>query len=252
MDGSSPFSPSTAPSRVVRQTPLLQAIGLTKHYGEETVLDGVSFSARSAEVLGLIGPNGAGKTTLLEVLAALIPVDSGSVLWRGAALAPAHRRQWIFYLPEGIRPWQEQYVSHVLMFFAAVYRRSRAQVADAVAAVGLDPVLRKRVFTLSKGYARRVMWALALLAPHPLLLMDEPFDGFDLQQTREMMVVLRGTAAAGRTILLSTHQLLDAERVCDRFVLIAGGSIHGEGTLDELRARTGFSGGLEEMFLALA
>jgi ABC-2 type transport system ATP-binding protein len=238
---------------VRQQTPLLQVAGLTKRYGEERVLDDVSFSMRSAgEVLGLIGPNGAGKTTLLEAVAALIPVDSGAVLWRGGALAPSQRRESIFYLPEGIRPWQEQYVARVLKFFAAVYRRPRVEISEAVAAVGLDPVLRKPVFALSKGYARRLAWALALLAPHPLLLMDEPFDGFDLRQTRDLMALLRATAAAGRTIVLSTHQLLDAERVCDRFVLLAGGRIRGEGTLDELRERTGISTGLEDMFLALA
>jgi ABC-type multidrug transport system ATPase subunit len=242
-----------APMTSVRQhTPLLQIAGLTKRYGEERVLDDVSFSVRSAEVLGLIGPNGAGKTTLLEAMAGLIPADSGAAVWRGAALAPAHRRGSMFYLPEGIRPWQEQYVARVLSFFAAVYRRPGAQIGGTVAAVGLDPVLRKQVFTLSKGYARRLMWALALLAPHPLLLMDEPFDGFDLKQTRDMMALLRRTAAAGRTFVLSTHQLVDAERVCDRFVLLAGGRVRGEGTLDELRARTGISTGLEDMFLALA
>jgi len=237
---------------VRRQAPLLQVAGLTKRYGGERVLDDVSFSVHCAEVLGLIGPNGAGKTTLLEAMAALVPVDSGAVLWRGAALAPSHRRGSIFYLPEGIRPWQEQYVARVLSFFAGVYRRPRGQIGEAVAAVGLDPVLRKRVFMLSKGYARRLMWALALISPHPLLLMDEPFDGFDLKQTREMMVVLRRTAAAGRTIVLSTHQLVDAERACDRFVLLAGGRIRGEGTLDELRVRTDICTGLEDMFLALA
>jgi ABC-2 type transport system ATP-binding protein len=244
---------SIDPVALVRQqAPLLRAVGLTKHYGEERVLDDVSFSVHSAEVLGLIGPNGAGKTTLLEVLAALVTVDSGAVLWRGTVLAPAHRRGSLFYLPDGIRPWQEQYVARVLRFFARVYRRSPAQVGEAVAAVGLDPVLRKQVFALSKGYARRLVWALALLAPHPLLLMDEPFDGFDLKQTREMMAVLRRTVATGRTVLLSTHQLVDAERACDRFVLLADGRIRGEGTLDELRARTGISTGLEDMFLALA
>jgi ABC-2 type transport system ATP-binding protein len=96
------------------------------------------------------------------------------------------------------------------------------------------------------------MWALALIAPHPLLLMDEPFDGFDLKQIREMMVVLQQLAALGRTLLLSTHQLIDAERACDRFVLLAGGRICGEGTLDELRGRTKHpSAGLEDVFLAL-
>ena len=237
---------------VRRETPLVQAQALTKRYGEERVLDHVSFAVHSAEVLGLIGPNGAGKTTLLEAMAALVPVDGGALLWRGAALAPQHRRGSIFYLPDGIRPWQEQYVARVLGFFAAVYRRSRVRVGETIATVGLEPALRKQVFALSKGYARRLMWALALLAPHPLLLMDEPFDGFDFKQTREMMPVLRRMAATGRTIILSTHQLVDAERVCDRFVLLAGGRTRGEGTLDELRERTGIPTGLEDMFLALA
>jgi ABC-2 type transport system ATP-binding protein len=231
---------------------LLRVAGLGKRYGEEEVLADVAFSVRAGEVLGLIGPNGAGKTTLLEAIAALLPVDSGEVLWQGERLAPARRRTSIFYLPDGIRPWQDQHVARVLSFFAGVYRRPPAQVAEVVAAVGLQPALHKEVLALSKGYARRLMWALALLAPHPLLLMDEPFDGFDLKQTRDMMAVVRRTVAAGRTIILSTHQLIDAERICHRFVLIAGGRIRGEGTLDELRARTGISTGLEDMFLALA
>ncbi len=234
------------------QDPLLAVRDVSVVFGGIIALNGVSFDMHQGQILGLIGPNGAGKTTLLEAVAALIPVDCGAVLWRGAASAPSHRRESIFYLPEGIRPWQEQYVARVLKFFAAVYRQPRVRIGEAVAAVGLDPVLRKQVFMLSKGYARRLMWALALLAPHPLLLMDEPFDGFDLKQTREMMTVLRRMAAAGRTVVLSTHQLVDAERVCDRFVLLAGGRIRAEGTLDELRARTSISTGLEDMFLALA
>ncbi len=96
------------------------------------------------------------------------------------------------------------------------------------------------------------MLALALLTPHPLLLMDEPFDGFDLRQTREIMNVIREVAGSGRTLVLAIHQLIDAERVCDRFVLLADGRIRGVGTLDELRARTGkAAAGLEDVFLAL-
>lgn len=242
---------SLAASGLPPGAPLLQVAGLTKRYGDEPVLDNVSFSVRSAEVLGLIGPNGAGKTTLLETVAALLPIDSGTILWRGAPLPKSERRRAIFYLPDAIRPWHDQYVGRVLVFLAGVYRRSPAEIGDAVAAVGLGPVLRKRVFALSKGYARRLMWAVALLTPHPLFLMDEPFDGFDLKQTRDMTAVLRRAAAGGRSIVLSTHQLADAERVCNRFVLLAAGQVHGEGTLDELRSRTGISGGLEEVFLAL-
>ena len=96
------------------------------------------------------------------------------------------------------------------------------------------------------------MLALALLTPHTLLLMDEPFDGFDLTQTREVIGVIREAAARGRTLLLSIHQLVDAERACDRFVLLSGGTVRGHGTLDELRgaAHVGRAG-LEEVFIAL-
>ena len=133
-----------------------------------------------------------------------------------------------------------------------MYRRPHADIAATTAAVGLRPVLGKRVVALSKGYARRMMWALALLAPHPLLLMDEPFDGFDLKQTRQMMALLREMLRPSRTLILSIHQLADAERVCDRFVLLSDGRVRGAGTLDELRVRAGRAlGGLEEIFLAL-
>jgi ABC-type multidrug transport system ATPase subunit len=111
-------------------------------------------------------------------------------------------------------------------------------------------VLRKRVLALSKGYSRRLMLALTLMTPQPVLLMDEPFDGFDLRQTREIMGVLRDAAGRGRTFVLAIHQLPDAERVCDRFVLLADGRVRGFGTLDEMRQRTG-QGSLEEAFLAL-
>jgi ABC-type multidrug transport system ATPase subunit len=96
------------------------------------------------------------------------------------------------------------------------------------------------------------MLALALLTPQPILLMDEPFDGFDLRQTREIMGVLRDVASGGRSLVLAIHQLTDAERVCDRFVLLADGQVRGIGTLNELRARTGkASATLEDVFLAL-
>jgi len=158
----------------------------------------------------------------------------------------------MFYLPDGLRPWEGQYAADVVAFFTTVYGRPEMVVADTIRSLGLSPVLRKRIAALSKGYARRLMLALALLAPHPLLLMDEPFDGFDLRQTREIMKVLHDIASNGRTFVLAIHQLGDAARVCDRFVLLADGRVRGVGTLAELRAQTGkLAAGLEEVFLAL-
>jgi ABC-2 type transport system ATP-binding protein len=240
--------PVTEPAKV-----LMRAAALNKRYGDQRALADVSFAVKAGEALGLIGPNGAGKTTLLEAVAGLVAVDSGEVLWGDRRLTPAERRQHMFYLPDGVRPWSDQYVLRVLEFFAGVYRRPRSDIAATVAAVGLTPVLGKRVAALSKGFARRMMWALALLAPHPLLLMDEPFDGFDIKQTRQMTELLRDMLVPARTLILSIHQLSDAERVCDRFVLLSDGHVRGAGTRDELSAQADCPrGGLEEIFLALA
>jgi ABC-2 type transport system ATP-binding protein len=231
---------------------LLSVRGLTKRYGEQIALDDVSFDIRAGEVLGLIGPNGAGKTTLFETLAGVVPVDSADVRWQGRPLPRNQRAEVLFYLPDGVRPYPEQPVLRVLTFIADVYTRPPDDIADAVAAVGLGPVLAKRVSALSKGYSRRLMLALGLLTPHPLLLMDEPFDGLDLRQTADMTRLLRRVAGEGRTLMLAIHQLADAARVCDRFVLLAAGRGLAAGTLDELRIQSGRPGGsLEEIFLAL-
>jgi ABC-type multidrug transport system ATPase subunit len=231
---------------------LLAVDSISKRYADQTILSDVAFDIRAGEIIGIIGPNGAGKTTLLEAVAGMQPVDKGYVRWRGKPLPQSRRREAIFYLPDGVRPYQEQPVTRVLTFFADVYRRSTSDVEDAIEAIDLAPVLHKRVYALSKGYSRRLMLTLGLLAPHPLLFMDEPFDGFDLRQTREIVDLLRREAVEGRTFALAIHQLADAERVCDRFVLLADGRVRGVGTLNDLRDRTGIAdGSLEDIFLAL-
>jgi ABC-2 type transport system ATP-binding protein len=231
---------------------LLRVEEISKRYGEEHAIDRVTFSVVRGEVLGIIGPNGAGKTTLLEGVVGLLPVESGQIFWRGEPLVASRRYQALFYLPDGVRPYRDQLTLHVISFFAGVYRRSGADVEATIAAVGLEPALCKRVYALSKGYNRRLMLALGLLAPHDLLLMDEPFDGFDLRQTRDVITLLRDQAALGRALILAIHQLADAQQVCDRFVLLAAGQVRGSGTLEELRTQTALpAASLEDIFLAL-
>jgi ABC-type multidrug transport system ATPase subunit len=231
---------------------LMQVTGLAKRYGDQRALTDISFPVNAGEVLGLIGPNGAGKTTLMQAIAGTIATDDGQILWRGTSLPLPRRREFLFYLPDGVRPWEDQYVARVTELFAAIYGRSQAFLAQTIHALGLGPVLRKRIVELSKGYARRLLLALALLTPQPLLLMDEPFDGFDLRQTRDIMNVLREVAGAGRTLVLAIHQLRDAARVCDRFVLLAEGRVRGVGTLAQLQAQAGKpAADLEDVFLAL-
>ena len=231
---------------------MLSVEGLSKSFGRRRVLSDVSFSVGTGEVLGLIGPNGAGKTTVLECLAGVLPSDSGKVAYRGHDLSLTRRKEALFYLPDGILPWAQQTVNWVLTFFEKLYARSPRTRAALTGPLRLEELARARVATLSKGERKRVLLALGLLTPQPLLLLDEPFDGLDLRQTRDVMSLLRSRSATGRTLFVSIHQLVDAEKVCDRLVLLNEGKRVAEGTLAELRAQAKLQdGGLEEIFLAL-
>jgi len=215
-------------------------------------LQDASFCVRNGEVLGLIGPNGSGKTTLFECLTGLIPTAAGEVEFEEKLLAPSHRKRALFYLPDGIRPWVDQSVEWTLEFFESLYDRPNGEAAALARLFQLGALMKSRIGTLSKGELKRAMLAVGLLAPHPLLLLDEPFDGLDFRQTRDVMEVLRSYRSRGRTLFLSIHQLGDAARVCDRLVLLSKGRVVGEGTLPELRTQTGLTeGSLEEIFLAL-
>ena len=236
----------------LHSSPLLAAHAISKRLGSHLVLDDVNFSVQQHEILGLIGPNGSGKTTLFECLTGLIPTDSGDVSFRGRALPPAHRKQALFYLPDAIRPWADQTVSWVLAFFEALHSARKNEWKALATALALDSILKSRVSSLSKGELKRLLLALGFLTPHPLLLLDEPFDGLDFRQARDVMALLRTYLAEGRTLFLSIHQLTDAARVCDRLLLLSKGRVACQGTLPELRAQAGLhDGGLEEIFLAL-
>lgn len=231
---------------------LLTVEGISKRFKDRLVLEDVSFSVRAGEVLGLIGPNGAGKTTLFECLAGLMPATAGDVKFEEHLLPPSRRKERMFYLPDAILPWAEQSVKWVLGFFEKLYRRSDLNVSALTVPLRLAEVMGSRISSLSKGERKRVLLALGLLTSHPLLLLDEPFDGLDLRQTRDVMNLLRNHAAGSRTLMLSIHQLIDAGRVCDRLVLLSAGKVVGEGTLGELRTQTKVTdGGVEEIFLAL-
>ena len=231
---------------------LLTVKGVTKRFGDRLALNDVSFSVQQREVLGLIGPNGAGKTTLFECLAGLIPANSGTITFQEKTLPVTRRKEALFYLPDGILPWAEQTVSWALQFFEKLYRTSETKLSELIEPLRLDEIMKARLASLSKGERKRMLLALGLLTPHQLLLLDEPFDGLDLRQTRDVMILLKDHTANGRTLMLSIHQLVDAGRVCDRLVLLSAGSVVGEGTIPELRAQAKLpDGGVEEIFLAL-
>lgn len=254
---------------------------LTKRYGPVTALGDVSFTIRTpgdggrvvsapggpapaGEVLGLIGPNGSGKTTLFECLAGVLPADAGAVLHDGKPVPVGARSSLFFYMPDGIAPWPRQSVRWALSFVSGLFSSltsasaSRSGVGRQTieSDLGLTSLLDARIGELSKGQRKRVLLAMGLLTPQPILLADEPFDGLDLRQTREIAAALRRAAAAGRTLFLSIHQIADAARVCDRFVLLSGGRVRGEGTIADIKrtaeaVHRAAAESLEEAFLAL-
>ncbi len=231
---------------------ILQVTNISKNFGEIQALADVSFSIQPNEILGLIGPNGSGKTTLLEGITGFIPLDNGKVMHEGKTIPIPRRRKKMFYLPDGIVPYPEMSVFYVLNFFRRLFQRENKQLITVTEQLELDSVLHKKVTTLSKGYNRRYLLAIALLSPQKLLILDEPFDGLDLKQMLGVMEILKETCASGRSLLLSIHQLSDAERICNRFILLDGGKLLAKGTLEELRSQAGITrGGLEEVFLAL-
>jgi ABC-type multidrug transport system ATPase subunit len=237
---------------------LFQAGNLTKHYGRLAALSDVSFSVRQGEVLGLIGPNGSGKTTLFECLGGVLPLDGGSLLRDGRPLTDRERGATLFYLPDSIVPWPSQTVGWAIDFAVGLFNGRAELRNDVIERLDLVALLDARIGSLSKGQRKRALLAMGLLMPQPVLMADEPFDGLDLRQSRDVAGTLRSYASAGRTMVLSIHQIKDAARVCDRFVLLSGGRARGEGTIQELAAlaasRTGSPAAgedLEEVFLAL-
>lgn len=233
---------------------LVRVTGISKRYRQIQALSDVSFSIHSGELLGLIGPNGAGKTTLFECVAGLQPADRGSVVC-GRGNPP--RKSFLFYVPDGIAPWPDQPVRWALEFSLGFFGGRREIYDSVVDDLRLGPLLRSSIAALSKGQRKRVLLALGLLAPQPLVLIDEPFEGLDLRQSREAAATLRKHVSSGRTLFLSIHQIADAAQICDRFVLLSDGQVVAEGTLDELTAlanrRLGHAAppDFEEVFLAL-
>ncbi|MGO9258321.1 MAG: ABC transporter ATP-binding protein [Bryobacteraceae bacterium] len=240
---------------------LFEVNGLSKRFGRVTALADVSFHVRAGEVLGLIGPNGAGKSTLFECLAGVLPSDSGTMLAGGRPVAARERRSLLFYVPDSIAPWPKQSVRWALDFTIGFLRGQAPLRDEIVERLDLRQLLHQPIGTLSKGQRKRVLLAIGLLTPQPALLIDEPFEGLDLRQARDVAATLRAHAGRGRTLFLSIHQIGDAARFCDRFVLLNNGRVRGEGTVPELAALAVAhatvhnaplpSPDLEEVFLAL-
>lgn len=224
---------------------MLRIRGLSRQFAGYPALSDINLDLFPGEILGLIGPNGAGKSTLMRCLAGFDEAYQGSIAYGSGSHSA-------FYLPDLVVPYAELAVGATLTLFAQAFAQPMSLVERVIGDLKLEPVRGRAAGKLSKGYRRRLFLALALLAPQPLLLLDEPFDGLDLHQIRSVVDLLRRLPEQGRTLLLSIHQLRDAERICDRFALLAEGRLVALGDLESLRRQAGLAtGDLEEVFYAL-
>jgi len=219
---------------------LIDVRDLVKHYGSIRAVDGVSFQVHRGDVLGFLGPNGAGKTTAMRMITGFIEPDRGSVSVAGFDMAThsLEARRRIGYLAENAPSYGEMTVDGFLGFIAAAREvdEPEAAIARVVSMTGLARVQHQTIDTLSKGYKRRVGLAQALIHDPEVLILDEPTDGLDPNQ-KALVQNLIATLAKDKAIVLSTHILDEAERVCNRAVIISEGRLLVDSTPEDLVAR---------------
>ncbi len=214
--------------------------GLVKHYGAVVAVDGLDLEVRPGECFGLLGPNGAGKTTTVEILQGLLPPTAGSVevLGRTWARDRADLRQRLgTQLQETLFP-EKLTVRETIQLFRSFYRRGMG-VEDALGTVGLEEKRDARVKQLSGGQRQRLAIAVALVNEPELLFLDEPTAGLDPQARRQLWEIVLSLRARGRTVLLTTHYMDEAERLCDRVAVVDHGRMIALGTPQELIASLG-------------
>lgn len=227
------------------EQPVLEVRDLVKRYGDNTAVDRVSFTICPGETFGLLGPNGAGKTTTLALIAGLLRPDGGDVIVGGHSLRTARRlaQRHLGVVPQDIALYPELTALQNMNYFATLRGLSgaerRRQVEEALELVGLTEHAGQRVERFSGGMKRRLNIAVGLLGRPRLLLLDEPTVGIDPQSRRHILDAVRSLAAAGTTVLYTSHYMEEVEYLCRRVAIMDHGRIIAQGPLDEVRALAG-------------
>jgi ABC-2 type transport system ATP-binding protein len=219
---------------------MLEVNGLTKSYGKLLAVSGVSFRVDHGETIGLLGPNGAGKTTTVSIIAGLMSPDSGEVLIEGNPVKsdtdPVKRK--IGLVPQDMALYDQLTALDNLTFFAALYSISGTKAKQAIGAalnlVELSDRAGGKVGTFSGGMKRRLNLAAALLHDPQILLLDEPTVGVDPQSRNAIFENLESLKKRGKTLVYTTHYMEEAERLCDRIVIIDHGKVIADDTLQGL------------------
>ncbi len=223
-------------------SPAIEVRNLTKSYGPVKAVDDIDFRVEPGELVGFLGLNGAGKTTTMRILTTFMPASSGYAFIAGydVMYQSMEVRQKLGYLPESVPIYPEMRVEEYLVTRAklkGIDRAKRASRIDyCVERCRIAEVRRRLIGTLSKGYRQRVGLADALIADPLVLILDEPLSGLDPIQQEETLATIKGLAGQ-HTVLFSSHQLTDVEKVCDRVIIIHRGRIQFDDKLSKFASK---------------
>ncbi len=221
---------------------MLRIQGLKKHFGDVQALDGVTFDVEPGEVFGFLGANGAGKTTTMRIALGFLRADEGTVTWQDRPAREWPRRTW-GYMPEERGLYLRMPVLEQLVFYASLYgiprATARTEALDWLARFRISEYADRRAESLSKGNQQKVQFIATVLHDPDVLLMDEPFVGLDPVNVALLKNAFLEMRDRGKTLVFSTHQLEQAEELCESVAIIDHGRIVAEGPTREVKRSTG-------------
>ncbi len=211
---------------------------LSKQYGSQKAVDGISFTVNKSEIVGFLGPNGAGKSTSMKMITGYLEPDAGEILVCGIPVTDnsIETKKKIGYLPEANPLYPDMYVREYLQFVANIHEIKNAKpvIEAVIKTVGLGLESNKKIGQLSKGYKQRVGLAAALVHDPEVLILDEPTSGLDPNQIIEIREVIK-RLGQNKTVLFSSHIMQEVEAICDRVIIINNGNIVADKKLQDLR-----------------
>ncbi|MBC6611673.1 ABC transporter ATP-binding protein [Hymenobacter sp. BT507] len=218
--------------------PILEALNVRKAYAQHTALDGVSLAIPEGSIFGLLGPNGAGKTSLIRIITQITAADEGEIRFRGQKLNPEHIAQ-IGYLPEERGLYKKMKVGEQLLYLARLRGLSRADATQRIknwlTRFDIKPWAEKNVEDLSKGMQQKVQFIATVLHEPSLIILDEPFSGFDPINANLIKDEILELRQRGATIIFSTHRMESVEEMCDSIALINRSRKVLDGTVTDIR-----------------
>jgi ABC-2 type transport system ATP-binding protein len=223
---------------------VIEAIDVCKTFGEQRVSKNISLAVREGSIYGLLGPNGAGKTTLIRMLSTITQPDSGEIRFRGDALKEVHAHQ-MGYMPEERGLYKKMTVAEQLLFFAELRglsnRDAKAAVKHWLQRLDMMDWARKKVEEISKGMAQKAQFVSCVLHNPKLLILDEPFSGFDPVNADLIKDLILELKRGGTSVIFSTHRMDNVESLCDHLAIIHKGEKVLDGSVSEIR-RNHFTG----------